>query len=222
MVGGCAAPARDGRAPRRGRSSAASSAFTAGSIRAGACACAALQPAHARPPAPAPASASLPPPHGRRADRPPPSRACIMAVRRSASAVSSPRSGASRCEFVDRVAQPLGLALRALDLGAMRRHLALAPRAAPPTVVRPRAASRVEAAKGVEQAAVGRGVHQRALVVLAVDLDQRARPAPAAPARSTGWSLTKARVRPSASCTRRRMSSSSAGMSLAARIARAG
>src|SRR5665213_710575 len=38
----------------------------------------------------------------------------------------------------------------------------------------------------------------------------------------TGWSLTKARVRPSANCTRRRIRSSSAAMSLALSSARAG
>ena len=43
---------------------------------------------------------------------------------------------------------------------------------------------RLEAAEGVEQRAVGGGIDQRAVVVLAVDLDQRGAERSAAPARS--------------------------------------
>ena len=56
-----------------------------------------------------------------------------------------------------------------------------------------------------------RSVDQRALVVLAVDLDQVRGDARASVWALTLWSLTKARVRPSAICTRRRISSPSEG-----------
>ena len=94
-----------------------------------------------------------------------------MAARRSASAVSSPACGARRRELLDRVAQPFGLAARALDLGAMRRDRGLA-RA--PLVPQPRHLGGVvlDAAIGVEQRAMGRRIDEGALVVLAVNLDQ--------------------------------------------------
>ena len=141
--------------------------------------------------------------------------AAIMAARRSASAVSSPARGASRVELLDRVAQPVGLALRPLDLGAMGGDARLRARGAASHSARHRRGLAVERAERVEQPAMGRDVDQRALVVLAVDLDQR-RAERFIACTLTGWSLTKARVRPSANCTRRRISSSSAGMSLAA------
>ena len=93
------------------------------------------------------------------------------------------RLRAEPAQFLDRMAQPVGLALRALDVGAMRGKLLLAGAAfVPQPRDRPRLV--VEVAKGVEQPAVGRGVDQRAVVVLAVDLDQRRRRARAASARS--------------------------------------
>ena len=105
-----------------------------------------------------------------------------MAVRRSASAVSSRRLRREPLQLLDRVAQTIGLALRALDLGAMRRHLAFA-RA--PLLPQPLdlAGLALEPAEGIEQAAMRRHVDQRALVVLAVDLDQRRAERLAAPAR---------------------------------------
>ena len=70
------------------------------------------------------------------------------------------------------MAQPIGFARRPLDLGAMPGNglLGLAPR-------RPELFNRgsivLKPAIGVEQTAMGRGIDQRARVVLAVDLDQR-------------------------------------------------
>ena len=82
------------------------------------------------------------------------------------------RLGAERLQFLDGVTQPIGLAPRALDLGAQRGQLGL-PRA--PFLPEPRdlLGVGVERAIGIEQRAVARHVDQRALVVLAVDLDQR-------------------------------------------------
>ena len=51
------------------------------------------------------------------------------------------RLGSEPLQFLDRVAQPVGLALRALDLGALRRQLALRARAARPTARSTSAAS---------------------------------------------------------------------------------
>ncbi len=70
------------------------------------------------------------------------------------------------------MAQPVGLTPGARDLGAVGRNLLLAcaPRL-PELFDFPRRA--LEAAEGIEQPAVGRHVDQRALVVLAVNLDQR-------------------------------------------------
>ncbi len=78
------------------------------------------------------------------------------------------------------------------------------------------------ASEGVQQRPVRAGVDQGAVVVLAVDLDQRARPMSRISATLDGWSLTKTRVRPSADCARRRMMSPSSSMALSARMARAG
>jgi hypothetical protein len=74
-------------------------------------------------------------------------------------------------ELLDRVAKKLGFALRPLDLGAVARHLVLA---CPPCVPKPLDLIRLafEGAEGIEQPAVRRHVHQRTLVVLAVDFDQ--------------------------------------------------
>ena len=105
-----------------------------------------------------------------------------MPARRSASAVSSPVCGAKPAELVDGVAQPFGLAVGALDVGAMTLDGGLA-RA--PLVPQPRHFGGVvlDAAIGVEQRAMGRGVDEGALVVLAVNFDQRRCRARAAPAR---------------------------------------
>ena len=82
------------------------------------------------------------------------------------------RLRAKLAEFLDRVAQPVAFALGALDFGAMGvgRGLRLTPR-----VPERRHLGGVgfQSAEGVEQAAVGGGIDQSALVVLAVDLDQR-------------------------------------------------
>ena len=79
---------------------------------------------------------------------------------------------AQRIEFVDGVAQPVAFALGARDLFAMGgggffRGAARLPQRGDPGGIG------FQAAEGIEQAAVGAGVDQRALVVLAVDLDQR-------------------------------------------------
>ena len=106
-----------------------------------------------------------------------------MAARRSASAVSSPGSRREPRQFLDRMAQPVGLALRALDLGAMRSRPRLR---ASRRSVHSRAdlgGVALEPAEGIEQRAVGRRIDQRALVVLAVDFDQRRAERSAAPAR---------------------------------------
>ena len=75
-------------------------------------------------------------------------------------------------QFVDRVAKKIGLALRPLDLGAQRRHLAFARTQRLPQAFDLTGLA-LEAAEGIEQAAMRRRIHERALVVLAVDLDQR-------------------------------------------------
>jgi hypothetical protein len=70
------------------------------------------------------------------------------------------------------VAQPVAFALGALDLGAMgiRRRLRLTPRLPKPFDL---GRVRFQGAKSIEQAAVGGSINQSALVVLAVNLDQR-------------------------------------------------
>ena len=126
---------------------------------------------------------------GRRARLPRPARA--RACRSSSTAWR--RQSASRCA--------------PLDLGAMgsrpppRRSRRVAHRRCDRGGLRRRARRRRRA--GARWVA---GVDQRAVVVLAVDLDQRARRGSRSTCTLTGWSLTKARVRPSASCTRRRIS----------------
>ena len=86
-------------------------------------------------------------------------------------------------QFLDGVAQPVGLALRTLDLGAMRldRLLRLAPRRPQRLHLRGLA---IESAEGVEQPPVRRGIDQGALVVLAVNFHQQRAELLAAPARS--------------------------------------
>ena len=79
---------------------------------------------------------------------------------------------AQSIEFLDGMAQPVAFALGARDLfavgaGCFFRGAARLPQRGDPGGIG------FQAAEGVEQAAVGAGVDQRALVVLAVDLDQR-------------------------------------------------
>ncbi len=76
-----------------------------------------------------------------------------------------------RGQFLDRMAQPVRLAGGALHLGAMRRdgRFGVAPRRPQLTDL---AGLLFEPPIGVEQTAVGRGVDQRAVVVLAVDFHQ--------------------------------------------------
>ena len=106
-----------------------------------------------------------------------------MAARFSASAVSSPASGLSRVELLDRVAQPVGLAPRLLDTRAMRRDRFLGAAARVPGA-RDRGGIVLEPRIGIEQPPVRRNIDQRALVMLAMDFDQRAAERFAAPARS--------------------------------------
>ncbi len=70
------------------------------------------------------------------------------------------------------MAQPVAFALGALDVGAMGSCGVLR-RAARLPKLRNLGGVGFQPAKGVEQAAMGGGIDQRALVVLAVDLDQR-------------------------------------------------
>ena len=75
-------------------------------------------------------------------------------------------------EFLDGVAQPVAFALGALDLGAMGIGRSLRGAARLPEA-RDLGGIGFQPAEGIEQAAMGGGIDQRALVVLAVDLDQR-------------------------------------------------
>ena len=78
---------------------------------------------------------------------------------------------AKPAELVDRMAKPLGFAAGALDLGAMRLHRGLA--RAPLVPKAPDLGGVVlDAAKRVEQRAMGRRLDEGAVVVLAVDLHQ--------------------------------------------------
>ena len=74
-------------------------------------------------------------------------------------------------EFLHGVPEKIGFPLRALDFGAMRRDLASAN-----TALMPKPGNllclRFESAKRIEQAPMRGRIHQRALVVLAMDLDQ--------------------------------------------------
>ena len=135
--------------------------------------------------------------------------ACIMTVRRSASAVSSPACGRKRVEFLDGVAQPVGFrAGRARPRRGGRRRFfrgaARVPQRGDPR--RPRLPGRRRRRAG------GDGCRHRP--ARGRRAGRGSRPAPRRAARSTctltGWSLTKARVRPSANWTRRRIRSSSA------------
>ena len=87
----------------------------------------------------------------------------------------SPRrpAGASLLQFLDGMAQPVGLALRALDLGAMAATAASCARRRASHSASTAGGVAVQPAEGIEQAAMRRGVDQRAVVMLAVDFDQR-------------------------------------------------
>ena len=76
-------------------------------------------------------------------------------------------------QFVGGVAQIIGLARGALHAGAMLLQRAGRGAAGFPQRFQ-RGDVLLEPGKGIEQAAMGGGIDQRALVVLAVDLDQRA------------------------------------------------
>ena len=95
-----------------------------------------------------------------------------MEVRRAASADSSPASGASLRNSVDRVTQKVRLAPRLLDGGAMRGDGGFGFAARSP---QPRDFRRFsfKPAERIEQAAMGCGIEQRAVVMLAVNFDQR-------------------------------------------------
>ncbi len=80
--------------------------------------------------------------------------------------------GRKLLQFVGGMAQIIGLARRALHVGAMGVEHAVG--GAPRLPQRfQRGDILLEPGKGIEQAAVGGGIDQRALVMLAVDLDQR-------------------------------------------------
>ena len=82
------------------------------------------------------------------------------------------RLGAKPVEFVDRVAQPVAFALSALDLRAVGGGFRFRGAARLPQRRHPGGIG-LQRAEGVEQPAMGGGIGERALVVLAVDLDQR-------------------------------------------------
>ena len=75
-------------------------------------------------------------------------------------------------EFLDRVTQPVGLARRTLDIGAMVAHRGFGLAAGVPQPL-DRGGVLLQARIGIEQAAMRRRIHQRARIMLAVDLDQR-------------------------------------------------
>ena len=97
---------------------------------------------------------------------------CIMTSRRSASAASSPGCGASLSSSSTRMAQEIGLLAGALDPGAMLVQRRAAPRAGARGRF-DRLRLGLQAAEGVEDRAVRRRIDQRAVVMLAVDLDER-------------------------------------------------
>ena len=82
------------------------------------------------------------------------------------------RRGLERGQFFHRMAQPIGLALGTLDLGALGGERGFA---SAPLVPQPRhlLCVRLDPAECIEQGAMRGGIHQRTFVVLAVDLDQR-------------------------------------------------
>ena len=204
------------RAPRRARSAPRRAPSTAGSSSAGACARLALQPAHAGWPAPAPATSAPDSTRAHRADRSAIFSACIMRGAPLGERRSPRRAAARACASSSTAcAQIVGLARAPRSTSARCAATAcfgVAPAPPQPRDRRPRRRrARQRHRAGARCVA---GIDQRAVVVLAVDLDQRARRAPAAACTLTGWSLTKARVRPSAICTRRRIRSPSSSMPL--------
>ena len=96
-----------------------------------------------------------------------------MAVRRSASAVSSDGSGLSRrnssTAWRSQSASRCARSTSARCVASSSSRVA----AIVPQPARPPSACAIEVAEGIEQPAMGRGVDQRAVVMLAVDLDQR-------------------------------------------------
>ena len=104
------------------------------------------------PRAPAPATARPRPPRAHRAGRRRPSRPASWRRAARRARVSSAGSGCEPRELLDRVAQPVGLALRALDLGALRGEPPPRARAARPTAARPRCASPSSAPKASSSA----------------------------------------------------------------------
>ena len=146
--------------------------------------------------------------------------ACIMAVRRSASAVSSPACGASLSS--SSTAWRSQSASRCARSTSARCACAAASRCAP------RLPQRFDVARHRPQARQRRraaGDASRRRPARARRAGRGSRPARCRAACSTctltGWSLTKARVRPSANCTRRRIRSSSGGECHWRRAARA-
>ena len=209
-IGSAQAPLRDGARVSSSAVSAASSAFTAGSTSAGRLRCAPLQPADRAPKAPAPANRCRRSRRGLRAGprRPSPPASSRCAVRR---ARSPRRPAAQACQ----APRPRGAASRASRLArstSARCASAAACACAPRLPQRfDRRGVVLKPAEGIEQ----RGDASRHRPVRARRAGRGSRPARCRAACSTctltGWSLTKARVRPSASCTRRRISSSSRG-----------
>ena len=151
--------------------SAASSAFTAGSTSVGTCA---PRRSSRRTAAASAGTGDALPATASCASRRSPATfsACIMAARRSASCVSSPACGASlvnsstawRSHSASRAARSTS-ARSVATVGLGRAPLV-------PELLDGRGIV-VEPAVGIEQPAVGRGIDQRARVVLAVDFHQR-------------------------------------------------
>ena len=145
--------------------------------------------------------------------------ACIIAVRRSASAVSSPACGASLLSSATawRSQSPSRLARSTSARWPWSADCAC--RCAFPQRFDLRGLI-LEPSKSVKEPAMGRRVDQRTLVVLAVDLDKRAAELLEHLHAHRLIVDEEAGCAPSASCTRRRISSSSAGISSAASSAR--
>ncbi len=172
VVGDAPAPVRDGWRASSSAVRAASSAFTTGSTRRGRLRRRAAPAGGSRRRAPASATCRRPPPHAPRADPRRPSPHRIMPVRRSAEGGLLARLRRELVQFLDRVAQPVGLAQRPLHIGAMLATAACARRAARSTAT-DLVSFILEPAEGIEQPAMRRRIHQRAVVMLAVDLHQR-------------------------------------------------
>ena len=199
--------------------SAVSNALTAGSIIAGACV---VRRSSRRTAAASVGTGDCAPATASWASRRSPATfsTCIMAVRRSASVVSSDGSGLSlrnsstawRSQSASRCARSTSARCVASSSSRVRRSFHSLASAAASLSRSPKASSsrRWVAASTSARSSCWPWISTSAT------------PSVRSACTLTGWSLTKARVRPSANCVRRRISSSSAWMPLSAASARTG